>query len=255
VLRNAISGAQRAKVPMQQIVAASRALEKLVSAGPDGPPAAPPAAPAGGAPRAGGPAAGGGGHGEEMRQWSLCVVEQALLRCRKRKALAAEDFDLAQAIKEREVAAASRLALARDRCAARPGAGADACALPAELSRVRAQKRKAVEDEDFDLAAELRQRELEVSSRLGASCGAEGGSAEGAAVQAALAMLRDLGPQALLLACHEGVSECVADAGDELFEEAAAELGAAAAGAAEADEEVAAGPVGATAGAPRSPEE
>merc|ERR1719440_1325196 len=46
----------------------------------------------------------------KLLPWSTCLLEIALLACRKRQAVDNEDFDLAHAVKIHESAAAARLA-------------------------------------------------------------------------------------------------------------------------------------------------
>eukprot|EP00747_Dinoflagellata_sp_TGD_P067906 gnl/TRDRNA2_/TRDRNA2_155491_c1_seq3.p1 gnl/TRDRNA2_/TRDRNA2_155491_c1~~gnl/TRDRNA2_/TRDRNA2_155491_c1_seq3.p1 ORF type:complete len:219 (+),score=79.63 gnl/TRDRNA2_/TRDRNA2_155491_c1_seq3:188-844(+) len=210
------------------------------------------------------------------------MLEMTVLNCRKRKAAEMEDFDLAHNVKQHEAAAGKRLAAAKNRflhtaTGAANGTGTvggdddlavklqeleqrkrkavededfdlaaelkgkqreleeqkrrrteqQACSQGAddeELARVRAQKLAAVEAENFELAAQLRRRELELSKRLPSARAAEG----------ALKLLAPDKPEALdgeaaLRSCNPQVVECAAGAGPDLWAAVAAELRAAAA--------------------------
>ncbi|CAE8615018.1 unnamed protein product, partial [Polarella glacialis] len=140
---------------------------------------------------------------DALRQWSIRMVEVAMLQCRKRKAVDLEDFDLAQRLKQREPAASLRLAAARHQAITSPQSDATSAG-PAnsvskddakrrralegeELDIVKRQKREAVDREDYSLAGELRRRELELERRQ------RGEDARAAA--AALELLRTVGAE------------------------------------------------------------
>eukprot|EP00928_Gymnodinium_smaydae_P000358 TRINITY_DN10139_c0_g4_i1.p1 TRINITY_DN10139_c0_g4~~TRINITY_DN10139_c0_g4_i1.p1 ORF type:complete len:1641 (-),score=443.97 TRINITY_DN10139_c0_g4_i1:4-4422(-) len=124
---------------------------------------------------------------EALQQWSLCLLETSLLLCCKRKAVEMEDFDAAHAVKTCEASARGRLKDSRQRflaevCSRRSGdagggvnaaAAAAAAALAREVEDLSEQKRKAVEDEDYDLAAKLKGRLDELQRSGGARAAME----------------------------------------------------------------------------------
>lgn len=85
-----------------------------------------------------------------------------------------------------------------------------------ELELVRRQKREAVEKEDYDLASELRQKELQLERQ---------GQSEAALVASAgLRLLAGSSPEALLRSFAPKVAESAAKAGPELWEDVTADL-------------------------------
>lgn len=158
---------------------------------------------------------------EALLQWSLCMIRSSLLRCRKRRAIEEEDFDLAQRVKAQEPAAAARLAAASSACGG-PGRPEEA---QRQLDRARACKRKAVEEEDYELASKLRRHELELEGRLSQRAAATSGRA----AEAALRLVEFTEPAALLRACGAGEGDVAAGGGPELWQDLAADLQAMAA--------------------------
>jgi len=95
-----------------------------------------------------------------LSEWSAALVEIHLLRCLKGRAVAREDYRLASELKSHEAAVEQALAKGRESALVRY---APAC--EAALRRLAGRKRKAVEDEDFDLAARLKRREMKLEAR------------------------------------------------------------------------------------------
>lgn len=195
-------------------------------------------------------------HEEASPEWSLCRLEMAMLRCCKRKAVEAEDFDLAHEVKMREADVSARLEAARQRflsshsdghgpsahlaelgCRKRQAAAEEDFELCAELQkqqqeleqrhrevqpaqeleRVRARKREAVEQENFELADDLKRQESELERHLSRQQGFQ-------VEEAALALLAEAGPEALLLCCDPGVAGFAVGAGPDFWQGVAADL-------------------------------
>jgi len=92
-----------------------------------------------------------------VTSWAECALESAMLRCRKRKAVEAEHFELAQAVKRAETEAGERLATAKRRALG-------ACANGDEWERLQQLKQKAIAEEDFDLASELKRKQSDLEA-------------------------------------------------------------------------------------------
>lgn len=97
---------------------------------------------------------------EALRPWAVALAAAALLRVLKRRAVAAEDYELASRLKVCEAAAAVATAEGRDR--ATTLCGEDRAAA---LERIAKRKRKAVDDEDYSLAASLKRQEVEIAAQ------------------------------------------------------------------------------------------
>merc|ERR1712008_622509 len=74
------------------------------------------------------------------------------------------------------------------------------------LERVRSCKRKAVEEQDFDLASKLRKHELELAEGLDQ----REATAKHCAAKAALGLLESAGPGGLTLVCEAKVAGIIA---------------------------------------------
>jgi len=101
---------------------------------------------------------------EALQQWSLCILESAFISCRKRKAVELEDFDLAHEVKMIEPGVGARLRAVRRRVldGRGPMHEEEQATLVSQLAELERRKRRAIEEEDFDLAAELKSEQLEL---------------------------------------------------------------------------------------------
>jgi len=149
---------------------------------------------------------------EALRFWSQSLLQAALLRSCKQDAADREDFELARRIKAYESAVDLDLAAAEERFLidSTPESGAELGTTILEsrqrLERVRSSKRKAVEEQDFDLAYKLRKHELELVAGLEQ----RGATAKRCAAKAALGLLESAGPGGLSLVCDVKVAGIIA---------------------------------------------
>lgn len=100
-----------------------------------------------------------GSSSSSLDEWAAALAAAALLRVLKRHAVANEDFDLAAQMKDAEAAVTG---IATE-CSKRGASGGESKA--AMLERLAQRKRKAIDQEDFDLAAKLKKREVEVANQ------------------------------------------------------------------------------------------
>eukprot|EP00930_Biecheleria_cincta_P039257 TRINITY_DN27000_c0_g1_i1.p1 TRINITY_DN27000_c0_g1~~TRINITY_DN27000_c0_g1_i1.p1 ORF type:complete len:1619 (-),score=376.47 TRINITY_DN27000_c0_g1_i1:52-4908(-) len=176
--------------------------------------------------------------GEEtpMQRWSICMIEVALLQCRKRKAVEDEDFDLAHSLKKHEAAASERLAAAREQAVSSGSAGASGGAeegeeskrkrqkVDEELQEIKRAKKEAVENENYSKASELRRREQELEKSQRGD--------DATAATAAVELLKKFGPVGLAAVFEASVAACAAGAGTDVWEAVGADLQVAASGSA-----------------------
>eukprot|EP00811_Abedinium_folium_P012243 NODE_2134_length_2286_cov_2.549328.p1 GENE.NODE_2134_length_2286_cov_2.549328~~NODE_2134_length_2286_cov_2.549328.p1 ORF type:complete len:398 (-),score=120.87 NODE_2134_length_2286_cov_2.549328:1093-2130(-) len=101
-----------------------------------------------------------------LQAWAAALAEASLLRALKRRAIATEDYARAAALKARERDVAALMTSCRTRALE---ASSSLSSSSSSLERVLRRKRKAVEEEDYDLAARLRRREVRIKTRLPAS--------------------------------------------------------------------------------------
>lgn len=95
-------------------------------------------------------------------EWSLALLEVTDIRCRKRRAIAQEDYALAKALKAKENEANARVRKAQSSASSERAVG-----ITGELEALEKQKRAAVEAEDFDRAAQIKRRQKELAHQHG----------------------------------------------------------------------------------------
>jgi len=122
-------------------------------------------------------------HGDSLQEWACCLLESTLLICCKRRAIEAEDFDQALALKQQEATVGERLQTAKIRCQATEATK------PIDLEEVRRQKQEAVAREDYDRAMELKELEKQLQNQRQLE--------EVHAAAAALRLLSDSSPEEL----------------------------------------------------------
>merc|ERR1711924_323788 len=104
---------------------------------------------------------------ELLRQWSVCLLELALIRSKKRQAVDSEDFGLASKCRLMEDATNERLKAAQAECmgsATASSSSASSSDRNAKLAELTDRKQRAVEEEDYDLAEELKQQMAELQA-------------------------------------------------------------------------------------------
>lgn len=148
--------------------------------------------------------------GDSLKEWAYCLLESSLLICCKRKAIQAEDFDAALALKQLEQALGDRLQKAKTKCQQTAGA-----TQPARLEEVRRQKQEAVAREDYDRAMELKELEKQLENQRQLE--------EVHATAAALRLLSDSTAEELSKALQPALAQ-EAMAAPELWQQVAKEL-------------------------------
>mmetsp|Transcript_77798 Transcript_77798/g.252097 ORF Transcript_77798/g.252097 Transcript_77798/m.252097 type:complete len:1046 (-) Transcript_77798:465-3602(-) len=98
--------------------------------------------------------------GSNLGRWALALAGLALFEVLKNRSIEAEDYDLSAQLQSGESSLTTSAAECRERAVA-DGTADRASA----LDRLARRKRKAVEDEDFDLAARIKRREVSLSTQ------------------------------------------------------------------------------------------
>mmetsp|Transcript_39335 Transcript_39335/g.113842 ORF Transcript_39335/g.113842 Transcript_39335/m.113842 type:complete len:619 (-) Transcript_39335:74-1930(-) len=105
---------------------------------------------------------------ERRKHWSMCLLEEVLLRITKQYASASEDYACAQRAKQREGLVKNKLAAAERRFldALQEHSAAEVAKLhEREREDLERQKALAAQREDFELAAALKRRQAELAKR------------------------------------------------------------------------------------------
>lgn len=106
-------------------------------------------------------------HNDDLRHWASCILEAAVLKAKKKHAVAVEDFEAAGSLKELEEAAVADVLAAQQRVVPSAYRG--------RLELVRKFKQRAADVEDFGLAANLKdiESQLEEAALLEVALAAE----------------------------------------------------------------------------------
>eukprot|EP00929_Paragymnodinium_shiwhaense_P111755 TRINITY_DN80041_c0_g1_i1.p1 TRINITY_DN80041_c0_g1~~TRINITY_DN80041_c0_g1_i1.p1 ORF type:complete len:1461 (-),score=549.31 TRINITY_DN80041_c0_g1_i1:134-4435(-) len=155
------------------------------------------------------------------RQAKLAELAQ-----RKQKAVEDEDFELAEDLRQQlQALEASQAETPSEGAAAAAAVGSSSAAdVEKELEELRERKRQAVEQEEYDLAADLKIHEDALVAKLPVTPERRQ-EAETRAAAAAKALLAELGAEALLLTCDADVADVAGDsAGDAFWKEVADNL-------------------------------
>ena len=135
----------------------------------------------------------GAGPKGEMKDWALSMLEVMLVKSIKEKAIADENFVLANEAKKLQDTVEATLRVAKERCAVASAFSMTRQEATEKLDSVRERKRQAIEREDFAAAASLKEEEAKLEQHV-ASAGA-GGSAESNAAKLALSLLGSVDQQ------------------------------------------------------------